>query len=204
MNDTTFSCNHSSNSHPFLSAGKQSEMSKRSQESSSLGSPRAKAKACCLVSPQGVSVGQNSENTPKAWRVRDTLKCRPGKKEVQTPDVVLFCVPRGTVEYLRKVVQKNERPTRTRRKQLGNIDGRREDISIWTRIMASSMQAALHMDPSYEHYLERFKNFEFENTKGLCSITTIMIEENSEIKSVFSADAASSLWEKPYCLMIKL
>ena len=43
MNDTTFSCSHFSNSHPFLSAGKQSEMSKRSQESSSPGSPTAKA-----------------------------------------------------------------------------------------------------------------------------------------------------------------
>ena len=50
MNDTTFSCSHLSNSHSFLSAGKQSDMSKRSQESSSLGSPMVKAKACCLVS----------------------------------------------------------------------------------------------------------------------------------------------------------
>ena len=38
MNDTTFSCSHSS------TAGKRSEMSKRSQESSSPGSPTAKAR----------------------------------------------------------------------------------------------------------------------------------------------------------------
>ena len=62
MNDTTFSCSHF-HSHSSLSAGKQSEMSKRSQESSSLGS-MVKAKACCLVSrqwilhvPQVLSIG---------------------------------------------------------------------------------------------------------------------------------------------------
>ena len=43
MNDTTFSCSHFSNSHPFLSAGKQSEMLKRSQESSSPGSGESKS-----------------------------------------------------------------------------------------------------------------------------------------------------------------
>ena len=52
MNDITLSCNHIFNSHSFLSAGKQFEMSKRSQESSSPGIPTAKAKACCLVSQQ--------------------------------------------------------------------------------------------------------------------------------------------------------
>ena len=46
--------------------------------------------------------------------------------------------------------------------------------------MASSMQAALLMDPSYEKNLEIFKNSEFEN-KGLLSITRMMIEGNSEI-----------------------
>ena len=46
MNDTTFSWSHFSNSHSFPSAGKQFEMSKRSQEISSPGSPTTKAKAC--------------------------------------------------------------------------------------------------------------------------------------------------------------
>ena len=35
MNDTAFSCSHFSNSHSFLSSGKQPEMSKKSKESSS-------------------------------------------------------------------------------------------------------------------------------------------------------------------------
>ena len=65
MNDTTFSCSHVY-SHSFLSAGTQSEMSKRSQKSSSLRSPMVKAKACCLVSPQCVSVGQDSSSNPKS------------------------------------------------------------------------------------------------------------------------------------------
>ena len=33
-------------------------------------------------------------------------------------------------------------------------------------------------------------------SKGLFSITRMMIEENSEIKNVFSTDAANSLWER--------
>ena len=70
--------------------------------------------------------------------------------------------------------------------------------------MASSMQAALHMDPSYEKTLELFKNSAFENFKGLLGITRMMIEGNSEIKTVFLADVTSSLWEKtPYCLKTK-
>ena len=69
--------------------------------------------------------------------------------------------------------------------------------------MASSMQAALHMDPRYEKNLEYFKNSEFENIKGLVGITRMMIEGNSEKKNVFSADVASSLWENMYCLKNK-
>ena len=63
----------------------------------------------------------------------------------------------------------------------------------WTRFMASSMQAVLHVDPSYEKNLELFKNSEFESIKGLFGITRLMIEGNSEIKNVFPADVASSL-----------
>ena len=65
--------------------------------------------------------------------------------------------------------------------------------------MASSMQAALHMDPSYEKNLEIFKSSEFENIKGLFGITRMMIEGNSEIKNVFPADVTSSHWGNPYC-----
>ena len=63
--------------------------------------------------------------------------------------------------------------------------------------MASSMQAALHMDPSYEKNVELFKNSEFENIKGFFGIMRMMIEGNSEIKNVSPTDVASSLWEKP-------
>ena len=45
--------------------------------------------------------------------------------------------------------------------------------------------------------LELFKNSEFESIKGLFGITRMMIEGNSEIKNVFTADVASSHWEKP-------
>ena len=64
INDKTFSCSHIY-SHSF-SAGKQSEMSRRSQEISSLGLPMVKAKVCCLVSRQCVSVGQDFWSNPKS------------------------------------------------------------------------------------------------------------------------------------------
>ena len=66
--------------------------------------------------------------------------------------------------------------------------------------MASSTLAALHMDPSYEKNLELFKNSEFESIKGLLGISRLVIERNSEIKNVYTADVASSLWEKPVSL----
>ena len=43
---------------------------------------------------------------------------------------------------------------------------------------------------------------EFQSIKGLFGITRMMIEGNSEIKNVFTADVASSL-ENPYCLKNK-
>ena len=52
------------------------------------------------------------------------------------------------------------------------------------------------MDPSYEKNLELFKNSEFESIKGLFGIARMLIEGNSEIKNVFPADVASSLWEQ--------
>ena len=73
MNDTTFPAATFPNSHYFLSAGKQSEMSKRTQESSSPGSPTAKAKACCLVSRESVSVGHDySSNLKNPGNTRDS------------------------------------------------------------------------------------------------------------------------------------
>ena len=72
-------------------------------------------------------------------------------------------------------------------------------ISMWPRFIASSMQAELHMDPSCEKNLGLFKNSELESIEGLFEITRMMIEGNSEMKNVFTADGASSLWENPYC-----
>ena len=66
--------------------------------------------------------------------------------------------------------------------------------------MASSMQGALHVDPSHEKKLELFKNSEFENINGLFGVARTMIEGNSQIEDVFPADVASSLWEKPVLL----
>ena len=74
---------------------------------------------------------------------------------------------------------------------------------MWTRFMASSTQAALHMGPSYENNFELFKYSEKESIKGLFRITRMVIEGNSEINNVFTADVASSFWENPCCLKNK-
>ena len=76
-----------------------------------------------------------------------------------------------------------------------SIDSEKVHISIWTLFTASSMKAALHMDPSYATDLEVLTNSDLENIESLFNITNMMIGGNSEIKNVFSMGAASPLWE---------
>ena len=132
---------------------------------------------------------------------------------MKNPDGILFSMPReterkssedsgglaethasGNRECTRKVVQ-NIKDQLTHDDSISEISMNSEKlhISMWTRLTASSMQAALHMDPNYEKNLELFKNSEFENIKGLFGITRMMIEGNSEIENVFPADVASSV-----------
>ena len=68
-------------------------------------------------------------------------------------------------------------------------------IPMWTLSMASSMQAALHMDPIYAKNLEIFKNSEFENIESLFNVMNMMIAGNSEIKNLFPKDSANPSWE---------
>ena len=76
------------------------------------------------------------------------------------------------------------------------MNSKKMHISTWTRFVATSKQAALYMDPSYEKNVEVFKNSEFENFFGLFGITIMMIEGNSETKNVFLRNVASSLSEE--------
>ena len=161
-------------------------MSKRSQESSSPVSPKAKAKACGLVSRHGVSVGQNSSSNAKSLEECEILSSGDlGRKKYNSRccSVQHASVNReygtensgglsetqasGNREYMREVVQ-------NMKDRLGHddsvseisVDSEEMRISIWARFMASSMHAALHMDPSYEKNLEIFSNSEFEHIKG--------------------------------------
>ena len=68
------------------------------------------------------------------------------------------------------------------------MEADKTNISIWTLFMASSMQAALHMDPSFTENLEVLKNSEFENIASLFNITRKMIGENAEILNVTSLE----------------
>ena len=157
MNDTTFSCSHFSKSHPFLSAGKQAEMSKRSQESSSFGSPTVKAKACCLVSRHCVSVGQNFSNNQKKPREYEILSSvdqgrstnfggrsvqhASGNREYDTENSggLSETQASGNREYMRKVVQNvKDRLGHKESVSETSMDSEKIHISTWTRFMASS------------------------------------------------------------------
>ena len=65
------------------------------------------------------------------------------------------------------------------------MDSEKKHIPIWKLSMASSMQAALHMDPNYAKNKEIFKNSEFENIESLFNVMNLMIAVNSELKTLF-------------------
>ena len=191
MNDTTFSCSHFYN-HSFRSAGKQSEISNRTQESSSPGSPTVKAKACGLVSRESVSVGQDYSSNPECpvstrdsqvwpWEERNeksgwySVQHASGNREYSSEDAGSLAETHasGNRGHTRKVVQNIKDQLRHDENiSETSINSEKMHISIWTRFMASLMQAALHMDPSYAKNLKSFKNSECENIKGLFGITT--------------------------------
>ena len=197
MNDTTFSCSHFY-SFSFLFAGKQSEMSKRSQENSSLGSPTVKAKTFCFVSRTCVSVGQDYSCNPKCpgstrdspvWTWEEgneksgwySVQRASGNREKSSEDSAKTHAS-GNREYTRKV--KNQLRHDESISEV-SIISEKMHISIWTRFMASSMHAALRMDPCYEKKMELLQNSELENIKGLFGISRMIIEGNSEVKNVF-------------------
>ena len=99
-------------------------MSKRSQESSSPGSPTAKARACCLVSRESASVGQNYSSNLKARGVQETLKCGPAKKEMKNLDGTLVIMPREIERKVQKILKLSQR--RMPRKPKVHAKGRSE------------------------------------------------------------------------------
>ena len=193
-------------------------MSNRSQESSSPGSPTAKARACCLVSRESVPVRQNHSSNPQSqvstrdsqvrtWEERFTKsrwcsvqhasKNREYGYGSEDSGGLSETHASGNRKYTRKVVQNmKDRLRHDESSSDISMNSEKMHTSIWTRFMASSMQAALLMDPTYENNLELLKNSEFESIKGLFGITRMMIEGNSEIKNGFTADVASSLLEE--------
>ena len=216
MNGTTFSCSHLSNRHPFLSAGKYCEMSKRLQEGCSPVSPIVKAKTCCLVSRHSVSVGQNSSSNPtslgstsysQVWKRGErstnsrcySVQPASGNRGYGTENSggLSETPASGNREYMQKVFQNvKDRLRHNEGVSEISMDSEKVHISIWTLFMASSTQAALHMDPNYAKNLEIFKNSEFENIESLFNVTNMMIGGNSEIKNFFPTDSANPSWER--------
>ena len=122
---------------------------KRSQESSSLGSPTAKAKTCCLVSRHSLSVEQDySSNPERPETTRDSQvwtceerSAKSGWNSVQHAKgnwqygledsggpLRNACLGKPRVHA--KSRSEHERPTHTRWKQLGNINELREDAHL--------------------------------------------------------------------------
>ena len=113
-------------------------MSKKTQESSSTGSPTANAKACCPVSRESVRVGQDYSSDLK----------NPGNSKSRWYSGQHAS---GNREYVQKVVQNiKDRLRRDESITETLMNSEKMHTSIWTRFMASSMQAALYMDPGYE------------------------------------------------------
>ena len=152
-------------------------MSKRSQESSSPGSPMVKAKARCPVSRQRVSVRQDYSSNPESLGITRDSHVWPWEGRNEKSGWYSVQHTSGNREYISgdsgslAETKTNSDTMKASRKYRSTL--RKMHISIWTRFMPSSMQAALHMDPSYEKTSELFKNSEFENIKGLFGITRI-------------------------------
>ena len=69
-------------------------------------------------------------------------------------------------EYTRKVVQNmKDRLRHDESSSEISMNSEKMHVSIWTKFMASSMQAALHMTRVTKNW-ELFKNSEFESIKG--------------------------------------
>ena len=69
-------------------------------------------------------------------------------------------------------------------------------ISIWTVSMASSMQAALHINPNYAKNLETFKNFGYENIESLFQCYEHDDCRKFRIKELCPEDSANPSWER--------
>ena len=54
-------------------------------------------------------MGQDYSSNPKSPGVQETLKCGSGKKEVKTPDVVLFSMPRETESMAQKILEVSQK-----------------------------------------------------------------------------------------------
>ena len=168
-------------------------MSKRSQESSSLGSPTVKAKACCFVSRQCVSVGQDYSSNPKSPGSTRDSQVWPWEARMKNPDGILFSMPRET-ESTRERSKINSDTMKASRKYRSTL--RRCIFRYGRDLLLHRCWQHCTMDPSHEKKIELFKNSELENIKGLFGISRMINEGNSEVKNVFPADVASSLWGK--------
>ena len=111
-------------------------------------------------------------------------------------DGTLFCMPRETESA-------REESFRTSKINSGTMKASRKYRSTLRRSIFREgrdlwlLRCRQHCkNLRYEKSLELFQNSEFENIIGLFGITRMMIEGKSEIKNVFNADVASSLWEQ--------
>ena len=190
----------------FLSAGKF-DMSKGSQEISSLGSPLAKAKACCLVSRQCVSVGQDCSSNPKS--PVSTRDAKSGWYSVQHASG-----NRGMVQKILEVSQKRmPRETEsTREKSFKTWKTHSDTMKAarkyrWTPKRCTSRYGRdLWLHRCRQHctstrVTKRILNYSRILILRASKVCLVLQEwwskEIQKFKVYFPANVASSLWEKP-------
>ena len=158
-----------------------------------------------------------------ARRVQETLKCGPGKKEVQTPEVVLFSMPRETESMTQK-----KKKVSQKRKPRETESTCEKSFKIW-KTDSDTMKASwkYRWTPRrckfrygrdlWSHRCRRhcswtrvtkriWKYSRILNVRTLKVCSELREWCSKEIhrhKHVFCADVASSRWKNPYCSMIK-
>ena len=196
MNDTTCSCSHFSNNHFFRRKaiwdvekipGKSFTWISNGESESML--PRFATMCICetifRVTPQ-----KSSTKDSQVWT---------WLKETQNPDDILFSMPREIESTREKSVQTRRtdsetmKAARTYRRTPRRCTFRyRRDLWLHRCRQHSTRSRGT------KNILELFRNFEFESIRT-CSVLQEWSKEIQKLR-IFTADIASSLWEKPVLL----
>ena len=122
-------------------------------------------------------------------------------------DGTLFSIPRETETIVQKILEVSQR------RMSRETEGTREESFRTSKINSDTTKASRTYRSTLRRCTFRYGldlwltdagNTAYgPSIKGLIGITRVMIEGHAEIKNVFPADVASSLWQKPVSLKEK-